>query len=135
MKKPLKTVEFFLERYNLTTNSSLNRSIQNSDGEAGQVMDFVASGPNYCMDMDARGEKLARILRIVMSAAGLNEAEQALVLGRHCHGEHPRSYAEIAREHGLNPSWARNQYLRVMKRLEDAAQSSGMTMTRILEKA
>ena len=134
VKKPESTVAFFLERYVTTANSSLNRTIAKSDGEAGQVQDLVASGGEYDLKMDAKGEKLSRIVEIIMDAAGLDDLERSLVAGRNFYSS-PRSYASLAEEHGIKASWARNHYERCMKRLAEAAQSSGMSMTRILEKA
>lgn len=132
-KRPESTVTFFLERYMTTSNSSLNRQVLAHDGTAGQVLDIVEGRPEYDYDMDARGEKLGRILEIIMDAAGLNQLERDLVIGRNCYGENPRPFSSIAEEHGFKPSWGRTHYLRVMKRLSTAAQSSGMSMTRILE--
>lgn len=134
VKKPESTVEFFLERYLITSNSSLNRTISQKDGDVGQVMDIVEGRPDYCFESDARAEKLNRIIEILMEAADLNPCERDLVIGRNCHGDMPRSFADIAREHNVEAPWARNQYLRCMKRLEKAAVSSGMSMTRILDK-
>ena len=58
--------------------------------------------------------------------------EDVLEIGRHMRRD---IYASLAEEHGIKASWARNHYERCMKRLAEAAQSSGMSMTRILEKA
>lgn len=134
VKKPEDTVTFFLERYIITSNSSLNRTIAKGDGEAGQVQDIVPSGDMYDMGMDAKGEKLSRIIEIIMDAAGLNELERSLVIGRNFYNT-PRSYSNLAEEYGVKASWARSHYGRCMKRMAAAAQSSGMSMTRILEKA
>lgn len=135
VKRSQSTVEFFLERYMTTSNSSLNRPLDSTGGDGGQVQDIVPGRPDYCMAIDTKGEKLRKILEVVMDAADLTDAERALVIGRNCYGENPISFARIAQEHGMKAPWARNHYLRVMKRLTKAATATGLSVTRILEKA
>lgn len=136
-KKPA-AVKRFLDAYAIcNTKTSLDQPVAETDSSAGQMTlgDLHESRPEYDLEFDKRSEKLLKVIEVIMSAAGLTEGEKTLVRERSLYTTEPRSYASIAKEIGMKDAQARPVYLRALVRMEQAAASSGMSMTGILCRA
>ena len=137
-KKPA-AVKRFLDAYAIcNARTSLDQQVStNHKGAEGEsvIGDFIEAKAEYDLEFDKRSEKLLKVIEVIMSAAGLSDGEKILVRERSLYTTEPRSYASIAKEIGMKDAQARPVYLRALARMEQAAASSGMTMTGILCRA
>ena len=136
-KKPA-VVKRYLDAYAIcNTKTSLDQPVAETDPSHGRMTlgDLHESRPEYDLEFDKRSERLLKVIEVIMTSAGLSEGEKTLVRERSLYTTEPRSYASIAKEIGMKDAQARPVYLRALARMEQAAASSGMTMTGILCRA
>lgn len=117
------TALFYLNRYSITTTSSLNSRPSSLQDEARQVLDLVTSKPDYDLRMDDRGERILQILELIFEEAQLSREESTLILERHVNGEVSKSFRTLAEELGIGSGskarWLMSEALKACSKIVD----------------
>ena len=136
-KKPVESVVKFMQAYQIcNTRTSLDQPLgADSTGTVATLGDMVEAPDQYDLAQDKRSEKLSRILDILFEAAGFSDDDCLVVRERLLYGEEPRSFTQIGETLGIKGAAVRPYFQRCMRRLEKAAEASGMSVAGILCRA
>ena len=138
-KKPEHSVRRFMRSYGIcNTRTSLDQPLtaRNTGAELDATYgESIPAPAPYSLEADTRAEKISRILNILFEAAGFNDDDRMVVSERLLYSDEPLSFAQLGEQLGMRASAVRPYFHRCMKRLEQAATSSGMSVTGILCRA
>jgi RNA polymerase sigma factor (sigma-70 family) len=134
--KSPESIKSFMRAYDTcNTRQSLDERVYGTDRSKKTHADSLPSRESYDYEADKRTEKYSKILEIIFEAAGFDDNERTIVRERCLFSSEPRSFKLIAQDLGMKPNAVRPHFGRLIKRLEKAAQASGMSMAGILSKS